>query len=421
MKKRNTLTICGAGIAGVATAYYLLKSSADLEVILVDKNQPLSFTTSKSGENFRDYWPQPMMRAFISDSIILMNELKAQYGEDSFEMKYSGYNFVTHDAQNTVFGNNYQEGSENYIQEIKDQRQIQQEHPYLDTEIKKILRIKNAGKIDVYAMGSLLLKEAKKLGLQVIEREVLGIDKNSVGFDIHLDNHSSIITQKLVIAAGPFINTIASMLGLEFPISNTLQRKFIITDPLNVIPKNMPFTIYADSQFLDWSAEEAAFFASEVQYKWLLQKFPGGLHIKPETEGIKLGWAFQTQKVIPTWDTPNFEFFPQAVLKGASKFIPALAQYENNIPTPLIEYAGYYTRTEENWPLIGPTEIPQLYVVGALAGYGTMAACAAGKLCATHVLQKTILPSYAEYFSPFRYDNAAIIKEMNAASSDGQL
>ena len=58
MQANNTIVICGSGIAGVATAYYLLQERKDIKVILIDKNQPLSFTTSKSGENFRDYWPQ---------------------------------------------------------------------------------------------------------------------------------------------------------------------------------------------------------------------------------------------------------------------------------------------------------------------------------------------------------------------------
>ncbi|MGC1513935.1 MAG: FAD-dependent oxidoreductase, partial [Maribacter sp.] len=75
MDKKSRIIICGAGIAGVASAYYLLKKEKGITVILIDKNQPLSFTTSKSGENFRDYWPQKPMRDFVSDSIHLMNEL----------------------------------------------------------------------------------------------------------------------------------------------------------------------------------------------------------------------------------------------------------------------------------------------------------------------------------------------------------
>jgi glycine/D-amino acid oxidase-like deaminating enzyme len=417
----NTIAICGAGIAGVATAYYLLKERKDITVLLIDKNQPLSFTTSKSGENFRDYWPQMHMRQFISESIRLMKELKELHGDDSFDMVFSGYHFVSHDINNPIFELNKKESVNDYLEQVTDSNIIQRNFPYLDQRIEKVVKIKNAGKIDVYALGSLLLKEAKKMGLQLVEGEIFSIEKINSKYKIFLDSKKSISVDKVVIAAGPFINNIAKMVGIQFPVTNTLQRKFIIPDPNNIIPKDMPFTIYADSQFLDWSKAEASFFASEEKYKWLLNEFPSGLHIKPEKEGIKLGWAFQTKQIRPTWHTPSFDFFPQAVLKGASRFIPELAKYEHKIPTPLIEYAGYYTRTKENWPLIGDTKADNVFVIGALAGYGTMSACAAGKLCASYVLDKSDYPDYAEYFHPLRYENESIKKKMNDLNSDGQL
>ena len=46
-----------------------------------------------------------------------------------------------------------------------------------------------------------------------------------------------------------------------------------------------------------------------------------------------------------------------AVLEGAINFIPEVKQYEINIPTPLIEYVGYCTCTNENWSLIGDIEV----------------------------------------------------------------
>jgi glycine/D-amino acid oxidase-like deaminating enzyme len=325
MSVKNTIAICGAGIAGVATAYYILKLRKDCKVILIDKNQPLSFTTSKSGENFRDYWPEKNMRQFVSDSIELMKELRAEYGEESFEMKNSGYNFISHNIDNPIFGSGDKENSTSYLEEFTNTAAIQKDFPYLDKKIEKVVRIKNAGKIDVYDLGTLLLREAKKMGIVQVEGEILNIEKNESKFKVLLDSKKSIDADKVVIATGPFLNTIAKMLGLEFPISNTLQRKFIIPYPNNVIPKNMPFTIYADPQYLDWSTEEKEFFASDEKYKWLLNKFPGGLHIKPEAEGIKLGWAFQTEKSEPSFEIPSFEFFPQVVLKGASRFIPELS------------------------------------------------------------------------------------------------
>lgn len=420
-KTNNTIAICGAGIAGIATAYYLLKKQSNLKVILIDKNQPLSFTTSKSGENFRDFWPQQPMTEFSSHSIELMKALKEEYGEDAFSMNFSGYDFVSFDKDKPIFPTNSQEVFDNVIEEITAPETIRSEHPYLSKNIRKIVRIKNAGNIDVYGMGMLMLKEARNLGLQLLRGEVSGIIKTPSDFQIKLNTSETINANKIVIAAGPFIGYIAKMLGIQVPIENILQQKFMVPDPNKIISTDMAFTIYADSQYLDWSEEERALFAADKKYEWLLNEFPGGLHIKPESGKIKLGWAFNTLAAQPVWEPTTLELFPQVVLKGASRFIPQLADYQNNIPSPIIQYAGYYTRTKENFPLIGATQMSDVFLVGALAGFGTMSACAAGELCSRYVLNDTGLPDYARYFHPLRYADSELMTEINHSMSDGQL
>jgi glycine/D-amino acid oxidase-like deaminating enzyme len=61
--------------------------------------------------------------------------------------------------------------------------------------------------------------------------------------------------------------------------------------------------------------------------------------------------------------------------------------------------------TDENWPLIGPMGVEGTFVAGAMSGFGTMAACASGELCAQWILGVE-LPEYAKCFSPDRYDSA---------------
>ena len=82
--------------------------------------------------------------------------------------------------------------------------------------------------------------------------------------------------------------------------------------------------------------------------------------------------------------------------------ILAIAAYADDLPQPVIQYGGYYTKTDDNLPLIGPMGISGAYVVGGLSGYGTMTACAAGELCAAWVSEST-LPDYAKFFSLERY------------------
>ena len=109
--KKPRIVICGAGIAGVSTAYHLSVGSGIRDIVLVDRLQPLSFTTSQSGENFRDYWPQPCMAALAERSICLMEELAAESG-NGFRLRFSGYDFVSESRGREIFPGQTAPGAE---------------------------------------------------------------------------------------------------------------------------------------------------------------------------------------------------------------------------------------------------------------------------------------------------------------------
>ena len=76
--------------------------------------------------------------------------------------------------------------------------------------------------------------------------------------------------------------------------------------------------------------------------------------------------------------------------------------------------------TEENWPLIGPLDDGGAFVVGALSGFGSMAACGAGSLSASWVCGGE-LPAYAADLSLSRYENSALVDELRSAANKGLL
>ena len=82
---------------------------------------------------------------------------------------------------------------------------------------------------------------------------------------------------------------------------------------------------------------------------------------------------------------------------------------------------GYYCKTPDNRPLIGPLPVEGAYIAGALSGYGVMGSQAAGELVAAHVTGAS-LPDYAKAFDYDRFDglSAADMQEMRAATR-GQL
>ena len=90
------------------------------------------------------------------------------------------------------------------------------------------------------------------------------------------------------------------------------------------------------------------------------------------------------------------------------------------MPQPYID-GGYYCKTEENRPLIGPLPVEGAYVYGAISGFGIMAGMAGGELLAAHVTGSQ-LPLYAPAFDISRYEDPIYqehLAEMDSTS--GQL
>ena len=73
-----------------------------------------------------------------------------------------------------------------------------------------------------------------------------------------------------------------------------------------------------------------------------------------------------------------------------------------------------------NWPVIGPAGPEGFFMVGALSGFGSMSACAAGSLCAAWLCGAD-LPDYAGPLSLARYDNTKLITELQSTSNKGLL
>ena len=99
--------------------------------------------------------------------------------------------------------------------------------------------------------------------------------------------------------------------------------------------------------------------------------------------------------------------------------IPGLRAYYNRLPRPVVD-GGYYAKTQENRPLIGPLPVQGAYMIAALSGFGIMAGCAAGELLAAHVVGSE-LPDYAPWFLLERYDDPAYLRLLESWDASGQL
>ena len=156
---------------------------------------------------------------------------------------------------------------------------------------------------------------------------------------------------------------------------------------------------------------------------WLLENFPAGVHCRPEGAGSSqtlLGlynYKNIAQDVI--FPLPEEPHYAEIVVRGLSTMIPGLQRYLEAGLRPYVD-GGYYIRTRENRPLIGPLPVAGLYVSGAYSGFGIMAACAGGDLIARHVVGAD-LPHYAPAFLLSRYQDPDYQALLARWGDDGQL
>jgi glycine/D-amino acid oxidase-like deaminating enzyme len=308
---------------------------------------------------------------------------------------------------------------------LLDRELIRRTFPAYAHDTAAVIHIRRAGSIDAQQMGSFMLESIRQEGGRLIRGEVRSIAAGSP-FIVEIATDEGVRklrADRIVNAAGPFARDVAAMLGEDLPVKCVYQQKIAFPDTEGAVPRDMPFTIDLDGQALAWSDEDRAVLAADASTRHLVEPMKGSIHCRPDgpTGGtwIKLGWAYNERASDPHAAEPIDPQFPDTVLRGASRLNPALAAYIGRLPRGARHYGGYYTMTEENWPLIGPTITPGAFVAAALSGYGSMAACAAGAICAAWIADRPI-PEYARVLGFERYADEALMAEL-AALGKGSL
>ncbi|WP_341510149.1 FAD-dependent oxidoreductase [Bradyrhizobium sp. ISRA442] len=448
------ILVIGAGIAGLATAYFLAVQHKRSRLLIVDEGQPMALTSAQSGENYRNWWPHPTMAAFTDHSTDLMEDIARRTG-NRINMTRRGYFLATREEKPeellrqlyTGYGASasklirLHEGvSKNYSPPLSEDWQtapdgvdvllgrnlIQQYYPAFDKDVATGLHIRRAGDISGQQLGQYMLETMRPLGAQFQQARVLGISKpDRFVVDVLAGGDRRTVKADIIVnAAGPFAAHISAMHGEKLPIQNVLQQKIAFIDRHRAVDRRMPFAIDLDGQTLAWSSDEREALAAAPELARLLKPMPGSIHCRPDGgdhgQWIKLGWAFNTEPAEPVREPELNPFFPELVLRAASRLQPALAQYLGALPRGRVHYGGFYPMTKENWPLIGAAKTPGVFLTTALSGYGTMSACAAGDLCARAVVGAPP-PSFADTLSLARYENKALMDELEGAESRGLL
>ncbi len=439
MATRAEIVIVGAGIAGVAAAYRLAVRRGMRNIVLVDEREPLTLTSDKGTQGYRNWWPgqDDTMLRFVSRSIDLMEEM-AEETNNLFRLNRRGYLFVTATEDgierlrtNAVAVSRFGMGdvreypgdasyapalAEGFCNQPTGADLLHADvalraFPFLTRTTRAALHVRRAGFMNALALGAWMFKQATAAGVTFVRDSVTGIDTPGGRVSaVRLASGAIIETNRVVLAAGPAMPHAGRMLGIELPLFHELHAKVTIADERGVIPRSAPFTIWIDPM--------------QVEIGGGMRDMPGGLHVRPvdgsHGNELYLIWTYHTERCSPVWP-PSFDTeYAELCVRGLAALVPSLPA-EFAASTRGFVDGGYYCKASDNRPFIGPLPVEGAYALGGLSGAGIMSAHSAADLLAEH-LGGGSLPDYASAFLPSRYDEpsyAARVAEWGALA--GQL
>jgi glycine/D-amino acid oxidase-like deaminating enzyme len=451
MNHTADIVICGAGITGVAAAHFLSQAGIG-NILLLDERPPLTLTSDHSTECYRNWWPDAEMLALMNRSIDLMEVLADESG-NAFRMNRRGYLYLTtdkdaladleaasrsisclgagpiriHSPSSLYYQPSPTEGFHDQpagADLLIGSEVIRRYFPYVTERAVAALHVRRAGWLSAQQLGMLLLERARRRGVRFEPGRVTGVEvANGRVSGVRLSSGDCVDSPIFINAAGPYLKEVGKLLGVELPVYTELHLKAAIKDPLRVVSRDAPLLIWNEPQSLPWDEEERTALAEEDETRWLTESFPPGVHTRPEggeeSQTILMLWEYRTRVMDTIWPPALDEQYPEIALRGLATMLPRMKEYFGRIPRPQLD-GGYYTKTPENRPLVGPMGVDGAYVLGAVSGYGIMSACGVGELIAAHVTGAQ-LPSYAPAFALARYEDPEFQRKLESWGDKGQL
>jgi glycine/D-amino acid oxidase-like deaminating enzyme len=450
MSRSADVVVIGAGIAGVAASYHLAVKHGVRRVVMVDPRPPLTLTSDKSTECYRNWWPNKPMVGLMNRSIDLLEEA-AQESGNAFGLNRRGYLFVTSETERfqrmveeahhtSTLGAGpvrFHPGPIPYRNSPSDgyhgapegadilvgPETVRSRFPYLTERVVGAIHVRRAGWFSAQQLGSWMLTRARAEGLELVVDEVGSIEiENDAVRGVRLIGGDAISASTIVDAAGPMSTRIAAMAGVDLPLFSELHLKVAYREHLKVIPRDAPMIIWSDPQYLDWSDDERRELANQGRDD-LLGEMPIYCHGRPEggvdSPYLLALWEYHGRVQDPVWPLPDDPLYPEVVMRGLTTMVPGLAEYLDRLPGSVVD-GGYYVKTGENRPLIGPGGPHGFHLCSGMSGFGVMAAAGAGDLLARHVTGAD-LPAYAGAFLLSRYQDSDYMRSLAVEAASGQL
>ena len=454
MPDKADVIVVGAGIAGIAAAYHLAVRHRVRRVTLVDEREPLTLTSDKGTQAYRNWWPGPdaTMLRYMTRSIDILEEI-ADESANAYRLNRRGYVFVTamddgvaqlratarqvsaygmgEMREHTATSREYRPApAEGYREQPTGADLLpgdvaRRVFPGLAPDVKAALHVRRAGWMNAIALGNWMLKCAISAGVTFVHDRVTGfvVEAGRVR-GVRLASGSTVASERVAIAAGPGLPELVRLLDIDLPLFHELHAKVTLRDTRGIVARSLPFLIWNDPVVISWNDAERDEVTRNDQARRSLSPFPGGVHIRPidgpHGDELYLIWTYDIEPRAYSWP-PRFDpSYGEIAIRGSARMMPGMSVYFGTASQAFVD-GGYYCKTRENRPLVGPLAVEGAYVLGALSGFGIMASHAGADLLAAH-LTGGPMPDYAQWFLPSRYESASYRTEIETLGAQvGQL
>lgn len=358
MKNKASVVVIGGGVVGCAIAYNLAKMG-ERDVVVLERNFLASGATGRCGAGVRQQWGTEMNCLLSKGSMQIfenMNEILET--KRDIELKQGGYLLLAYsEKEMNQFKKNVElQHSLDIPSRLIAPEEAKEIVPYLNTD--KLLGgafCPTDGHANPFLVTQAYADAARRLGVEIYTHtEVTGIKQENgrvVGVET---NRGTIMTDKVVNAAGGYSASIGKMVGLDLPVYAE-RHQILVTEPVE--PMQGPMVM-------------------SFSYNIYCQQSPHGSFImgfgdpnEPRDGNIRSSWQFLEE-----------------MAEKATWLLPPLKHLR-----VVRQWSGLYNITPDRQPILCEApEVPGFYMSIGFSGHGFMIAPMVGILMAEMILGKEL-------------------------------
>ena len=237
MAKKYDVVIIGSGVIGSSIAYHLSESK-EKEILVIDKDFPLSGT---SGSTQAWVWVHNKTPAWYGELSMYSAELypflEKKIGDVEYKRTGGIAPFFDEADREKALRLAEKQAEVGIEIDVLNREQVLEKEPALSPNIAGATYSKIDGNVNPFRLVELYIKASKKNQVQFsFYNPVIDIEKENGIYKI-ITKSETYFAKQLILAGGPWTKEIGNMLGVDIPVKQ-VRGQIIVTEPLAPILKH---------------------------------------------------------------------------------------------------------------------------------------------------------------------------------------